>query len=587
MNYSDALPEKKFVPNVVIRIGGATYFSIRQPDSGLTVPAQNNGLVTSLSLNPSVVDPFRPSVAINSNSFKLIDRNNAVTTLFNGNLELFQGELCEIWLGRVNVGMPFSDYFKVTDTYINKVSRADGSYSFSTQEVKDRLNKDVFSEQNKLGASIIPATTTITLQSPPASSSGLIKINNEFISYTGVSGNQITGCIRGEQGSTAANHNFGDDVFFCQVVSGNPIDLLLKLLISPAGGGPYSVLSDGANIDQTLVDVAEFEEIRDEYFTGQTFNFILYQIDNLKTFIEQELLSPAGIRLRSNLNSKIGLGILNKPVINLDAPDLDDDQLTRRPVYSVDETKIVNHLNIQWGFDWPSEKFTKISTFIDSPSVASFGDRKAVNLNFKGITTQAVVDEIAKNYFLRFAYPKPLIDTSAHMSASGWGLLEKPTLVSDQIPTQAGDLNFIDSVEVLQRAINYQTGDVRFQLSCTQFTGLRVCFIAPSDTIVSFADQKTVNVGAGRGTQYRVGWKMRLYDNTTRNWLADPINTIASISGDTITFLNNWTTTLVNNAQKITFADYDDVTDQQKRFCFISDDGNNFTDGLPSYLISY
>ena len=68
MNYSDALPDKKFVPNVVIRIGGTTYFSIRQPDSGLTVPAQNNGLVTSLSLNPSVVDPFRPSVAINSNS---------------------------------------------------------------------------------------------------------------------------------------------------------------------------------------------------------------------------------------------------------------------------------------------------------------------------------------------------------------------------------------------------------------------------------------------------------------------------------------------------------------------------------------
>jgi hypothetical protein len=587
MIYSDALPEKKYVPNVVIRIDGTTYFSIRQPDSGLSVPSANNGLVTSLSLNPSTVDPFRPSVAINSNSFKLIDRGDVVTALFGSNPELFQGKLCEIWLGRVDVGMDFSEYLKVTDTYINKVSRADGSYSFSTQEVKDRLNKDVYSGQNKLGASIIPATTTITLQSPPANTSGLIKINNEFISYTGVSGSQITGCIRGEEGSTPANHDFGDDVFFCEVVSGNPIDLLLKLLVSPAGGGPYSVLDDGANIDENLIDVTEFEKIRDEYFTGQTYEFILYQISDLKTFIEQELLSPAGVRLRSNLNSKIGLGILNKPVINLDAPDLDDDQLTKRPVYSVDETKIVNHLNIQWGFDWTTEKFTKITTFNDAASVASFGDRKAVNLNFRGVTTQADVNEIAANYFLRFAYPKPLIDTSSHMSASGWGLLEKPTLYSNQIPTPAGDLSFGDSVEVLQKAINYQTGDVRFQLSFTQFTGLRVCFIAPSDTILSFADQKTVTVGAGRGVQYRVGWKMRLYDNATRNWLADPINTIVGIAGDVITFENNWTTTLVNNAQKITFADYDDVTDQQKRFCFISDNGNTFSDGLPSYLISY
>ena len=586
MEYADALPEKKYVPNVVISILG-NYFSIRQPDSGLAVPSANNGLVTSLSLNPSTVDPFRPSVAINSNSFRLIDRGGVVTSLFNGNPELFQGELCEIWLGRVGVGMNFSEYLKVTDTYVTKISRADGSYSFSTQEAKDRLNKDVYSEQNKLGASIIPATTTITLQSPPANTSGLIKINNEFISYSGVSGNQITGCIRGEEGSTPSNHDLGDDVFFAEVVSGNPIDLLLKLLISPAGGGPYSVLQDGANLDQSLVDVAEFEALRDEYFLGQTYDFVLYQISNLKTFIEQEILSPAGIRLRANLNSKIGLGILNKPVINLDAPDLDDDQLTRRPVYSVDETKIVNHLNIQWGYDWPSEKFTKITTYNDAASVTSFGDRKAINLNFKGVTTQADVDEIAKNYFLRFAYPKPIIDTSAHMSASAWGLLEKPTLISDQIPTSAGDLNFIDSVEVLQKAINYQTGDVRFQLSCTQFTGLRVCFIAPSDTILTFSNQKTVTVGAGRGAQYRVGWKMRLYDNATRDWLADPINTIVGIAGDVITFENDWTTTLVNNAQKITFADYDDVSEQQKRFCFISDNGNTFTDGLPSYLISY
>jgi hypothetical protein len=586
MNYADALPDKKYIPNVIIRFA-STYFSIRQPDSGLTVPASTNGLVAGLTLNPSSVDPYRPSVAISQNSFRIIDRNEAVTALFNGNLELFQGELCEIWLGRVGIGMDFADYLKLSDTYIAKVSRADGSYSFSTREAKDRLNTDVFSEQNKLGASILPATTAITLQSPPANTSGLVKINNEFISYTGVSGNQITGCIRGEEGSVPSSHELGDDVFFCEVVSGNPIDLLLRLLISPAGGGPYSTLMDGANIDQNLIDIADFETIRDEYFVGQTYSFILYQIDNLKTFIEQEILSPAGIRLRSNLNSKIGLGILNKPVINLDAPDLDDDQLTRRPVYSVDETKIVNHLNIQWGYNFSTEKFTKITTYNDAASVASFGDRKAVNLNFKGVNSQALVDQIADEYFLRFAFPKPTIDTSTHLSGSAWGLLEKPTLYSNQIPTASGDLNFGDSVEVLSKAINYQTGDVRFQLSFTQFTGIRVCFIAPSDTILTFSNQKTVTVGAGRGTQYRVGWKMRLYDNTARDWTADPINTIAGISGDVITFENDWTTTLVNGGYKITFADYGDVTDQQKRFCFISDDGNTFSDGLPSYLISY
>jgi len=586
MDYADALPNKKYVPNVIVRFA-SNYFSIRQPDSGLTVPATNNGLITSLSLNPSTVDPFRPSTSINSNSFKIIDRNNAVTTLFNGNLSLFQGELCEIWIGRVGVGMDFSEYLKVTDTYISKVSRQDGAYTFQTQEVKDRLNKDVYSEQTKLAVNILSATTVITLQSPPVNTSGLVKIDDEFISYSGVSGNQITGCIRGEEGSVPASHSLGADVYFCEVVSGNPIDILLGLLISPSGGGPYDVYQDGAGIDQTLIDVAEFENVRDEFFAGQTYDFVLYQIDNLKQFIENELLSPGGLRLRSNINSKIGLGILNKPVINIDAPDLDDDQVTKRPSYSVDETKIVNHLNIQWGYNWPTDTFTKINTYNDAASVAQFGDKKAVNLSFRGIQTQAQIDEIAYFYFLRFAFPKPLIDLNTHISASSWELLDKPTLYSTHVPTTDGDLNFGDSVEVLQKAINYQTGDVRFQLSFTQFTGLRICFIAPSDTVLTATSQSIVNVGAGRGTQYRTGWKMRLYSNSARDWVADPINTIASISGDQITFENAWSTTLTPGDYRITFADYNDVTEQQKRFCFISDDGNTFSDGLPSYLISY
>ncbi len=586
MTYSDELSNKKYIPNVVVQFA-SNYFSIRQPDSGLTVPSSNVGLVTSLSLNPSTIDPYRPSTSVNSNSFKLIDRNNAVTNLFNGNLKLFQGQLCSIWLGRVGVGMDFSDYLKVSDTYISKVSRQDGAYTFQTKEAKDRLDKDVYSEQTKLAGNILSATTIITLQSPPANATGLVKINDEFISYSGVAGNQLTGCIRGEQGSTPANHSLGDNVYFAQSVSGNPITILLSLLISPAGGGPYQTLIDGANIDENLIDIDEFEKIRTEYFTGQTYNLIFYQIDNLKTFIENEILSPAGLRLRSNNNSKIGLGILNKPVINIDAPDLDSNQITKRPVYSVDETKIVNKLLIEWGYDWPTDKFTKINTYTDTDSITDFGEKKAVKLSFKGIQTQSIVDEIAHQFFQRFAYPKPQIAINTHMSASAWELVEKAKVNSNQIPTENGDLNFGESLEIIQKAINYETGDVRFQLTFTQFTGMRLCFLAPSDTIISFADQKTVDIGAGRGTQYRVGWKMKLYSNVTRNWVADPINTIVSIVGDTITFENNWATTLTNNDYKITFADYNDVVTQQKRFCFISDNGNTFTDGLPSYVISF
>ena len=172
------------------------------------------------------------------------------------------------------------------------------------------------------------------------------------------------------------------------------------------------------------------------------------------------------------------------------------------------------------------------------------------------------------------------------MEASIWTLGGKAYLETTLLPTSAGDLNFGDSLEVMQRTINYQTGDVSMRLSFNAFTGQRACFIAPSDTIGSVTDQKTIVIGAGRGDNYRVGWKMRLYDNLPRDHADAQVNEIASIVGDTITFVDTWATTLLTT-HRIMFADYDQVNEQQKRFCFVSDDGNTFTDGKPAYKITF
>jgi len=59
------------------------------------------------------------------------------------------------------------------------------------------------------------ATTGITLTDVsqfPSSGTSFIKINNEEISYTGISGSELTGVTRGVRGTTAAAHNGGDTV---------------------------------------------------------------------------------------------------------------------------------------------------------------------------------------------------------------------------------------------------------------------------------------------------------------------------------------------------------------------------------------
>ena len=66
---------------------------------------------------------------------------------------------------------------------------------------------------NTLGANVAIIDTTITLTSSSGfPASGRIKINSEIITYASVSGNDLIGCVRGVNDTTAAAHTSGDAV---------------------------------------------------------------------------------------------------------------------------------------------------------------------------------------------------------------------------------------------------------------------------------------------------------------------------------------------------------------------------------------
>lgn len=69
--------------------------------------------------------------------------------------------------------------------------------------------------QNNLSAGINNAVTTIGINSTTNFPTvGLVLIDNEVIKYTGISGNNLTGCTRGFDGTTAASHSSAAVVSF-------------------------------------------------------------------------------------------------------------------------------------------------------------------------------------------------------------------------------------------------------------------------------------------------------------------------------------------------------------------------------------
>lgn len=619
----EVIATKKYTGNVVIQIG-SDYFAIRQPDSGLVIASPKNKMVASLTINPTTIDIRKVTTTIASFSFRLIDKDNFITNLVLGDARNLIGQDVRVFLGRSGIDMPFADYYEMPVTYIQKCEHGDNSYAFSSNEQTERMAKPIYAFKTALSGDILVDTTSITAREDVADfpTSGMLKIDDELMSYTSLDlvNNRFDGVIRGELNSVPATHEANADVVFAETVTGNPLDIILMLLVSGGGGGTYDTLESGLAIDEALIDVAEIEALRDELFTDYEYTLTFYTIDSALKYIETELLMPNGLRFTNSRNSKVTLAILDKARFVEETDIIDEGTITKFPKWSIDGTKVTNRVEVSWDYEQGTNVYQKRDIYEDADSIALYGAQTPLKFSFKGIKEdldgQNLVDDFGTRLVARLATPTPEITINTHIDKSLQTIGDKAYLQSSKIPAADGTLNFGSDLEIISRSINQTTGDVQFKLAFTSFTNIRSGFIAPSDIITSFISQDRVNVSAGRGAYYMAGWYMRLWDEANNVYLSDAPNKIVSIqtegtgllteagdtlvteagedllygdtsTEDTINFEDDWATILVDNAYRIRFADYDEVIASQKRYCFISDDGNDFDDGTPTYRITY
>lgn len=88
---------------------------------------------------------------------------------------------------------------------------------------------------------------------------GLVKIESEYITFTGVTGTTFTGCARGALGTTAAAHAVPAVVSAVAYLKGHPLDIVRRVLVSHPDSG-NSAWDDydyrwGIGLRQTLVDL--------------------------------------------------------------------------------------------------------------------------------------------------------------------------------------------------------------------------------------------------------------------------------------------------------------------------------------------
>jgi hypothetical protein len=590
--------------NLVVKFGSVspTYFSSYQPDSGLTVDADKIGLIQGITVNPSSIDLRTAKQVIGSTTIEIKDHGSDQTfAKFMGTKESgLQSEQVTVYVGLKTGSFAFADYVNVGTFVITTIQKDGVNYKLMCKSLTTEMKKPTFQAKGHLEFLLNTSVTTFTVVTPddvfPAS--GLIAIEDEIIAYdvgeksfaAGIT--TFAGITRASHDSTEVEHKAGVEVRELFEVEENPIDILLKLILSTSGTSAYDVYHDGLGISDTQVDVTGFEDIRDNFFVAEQFRLYLGLDDTLDTlaYIEKHLLIPNNLRF-TDKDGKIGLAILDQSVPGATLPILDDSNTATGVKWKSSSDKIVNYVRVKWDWSPGKKAYQNTTLFEDTESQSVYGVKTVPDLEFRGIQSDlsgnSILTDRMDRYLARFATPQVEIDTKNFLKTYNNPPGEKVNLVSDEVPNPGGGLGIDAELEVLQRSINMQTGEVSFKLVFTSYIAIRRGLIAPAPLIVSVVDQKTFEVPDV--LCYAPGYKLRLWDDSANDYFPDAVNEVDSIDPTTnrITMVNNWSTTLTTSV-RIKFADYDDAHEKQKaRYAFVAPNSGIFPDGNKAYQIIF
>lgn len=157
----------------------------------------------------------------------------------------------------VNSGFP-EDYGLVFRGIVGEVRAEPGAVTLLLSSPEAKKRSTLFKRaETKLNGAINNSQTTITLDSTSnifervtgpsggydSSFKSYVLIDEELIEFTSISGNQLTGCVRGQLGTVAASHDDDAGASTFYRLTGNAMSLALKLMASGQQGAWVSGLS--------------------------------------------------------------------------------------------------------------------------------------------------------------------------------------------------------------------------------------------------------------------------------------------------------------------------------------------------------
>lgn len=238
-------------------------------------------------------------------SIALVDIDEAITRLITPGEVVpdVLGRKATVWLGFQQTSFP-EDYIRIFRGTIDDIKADSGKITFQLSHPDQKKRQGIFIRaETTLDGAIGAGDTTIDITDagdfffPITGPNGMedtsiqygARIDDEILFYTGITGNQLTGVTRGALGTTAASHDNLADVASFIRLTGNAIDLALKIYLS-GWNGPY----------EEDVDVTNFNILGDLTSNPNSIFFSGVNVEDVYGVVPGDYITTTGAANASN-----------------------------------------------------------------------------------------------------------------------------------------------------------------------------------------------------------------------------------------------------------------------------------------------
>ena len=480
-------------------------------------------LLLTPSKTPTQINVITSETSISSSSFKLININGEITDLVSK--YTMKNRLVTIYQGFADI--PESSYAIFYQGQINNwVKSFDATtYEFSVVDAKKQLKQTILGGHAQLtqdyhpGDGIMYLTSTDSFSTQTDYFDGLgdrnfIRVKDSLYSYSNISDTTISGLnlvqLNANGTSSDEVHQNGESVDNYILYQGNPVTIILQIILSTGTGTNYSgtgtnydVLPapQGVGVPYNLVNISNFESQQGLYVSGFYFQqFYSDQVESLK-FMQSEILRQINAYIFVNQQGQLDIKMYYEPVGTLNAILLDNTNIIGIPQFDANlqtGNDFYNEIDIKYDYQPVPDFFVNELLVEGTTSQNQYEESSTLNIEGKFLKSiygaRTVADRISSIILSRFGQPPPVITLNTlytnHLLEPGDPVYLDSTVIPNYVTGRDGGTPIL--CEVISVQVN-DNSSVSLTLLGVGFNNTdRLATIGP-DTLDIFSNETDAN----------------------------------------------------------------------------------------------